>query len=71
VRHVAHAMPGSPSLTCDCAPCVAAPQVSRLHRQRTQFRGRGREALEQLAKVQGLLDNIDVDFSVVNQVGAV
>lgn len=39
-------------------------QVGRLHKQRAQFRARGREALEQMGRVQAVLDNIDIDFSV-------
>jgi hypothetical protein len=38
--------------------------VARLHKQRALFRARSREAYERLAKLTGLLDNIDLDFTV-------
>ena len=50
-----------PSLTA-CLPL--SPQVSRLFRQRAAYRAKGKEALEQLQRVQALLDNIDLDFTV-------
>ncbi len=46
------------------AIAALASQVARLHRQRALFRARSREAFERLTKLSGLLDNIDLDFTV-------
>ncbi|GFH28309.1 flagellar associated protein, partial [Haematococcus lacustris] len=48
------------------AVAALAAQVARLHRQRALYRQRAYESVEQLKRLQGLLDSIDMDFTVVN-----